>query len=64
MLQLIAQWQLCPAAAQAGKLLDLQYTDPYAAQVYRAQQQKWDAKHQREAAKEALIAARAGIATT
>ena len=44
--------------------MDLQYIDPYAAEVYSAQQQKWDAKQQREAAKEALIAARASIATT
>lgn len=48
---------------QAGKLLDLQYVDPYAADVYDTQQQKWDAKQQREADKKALIAARAASIT-
>ena len=48
---------------QAGKLLDLQYVDPYAADVYDTQQQKWDAKQQREADKKALIAARAASVT-
>jgi len=47
---------------QSGKLLDIQYADPYAAEVYSLQQQKWNAKNKREADKEALIAARAASA--
>ena len=44
---------------QAGKLVDLQYADPYAAAIYGVQQQKWDAKQKRDANKQALTAARA-----
>ncbi len=47
---------------QSGKLLDIQYADPYAAEIYSLQQQKWNAKNKREADKEALIAARAASA--
>ena len=47
---------------QAGKLLGLQYAEPYAAEVYALQQQKWDAKRQRDADREAQKAARASAA--
>lgn len=34
---------------QPGKLLDLQYVDPYAAEIYSIQQHKWDAKQKKTA---------------
>lgn len=49
--------------AQAGKLLDSQYVDPYAAEAYNTQQRKWDSKLQREDDRKARTAARAGIVT-
>jgi len=48
---------------QAGKLLDLQYVDPYAADIYDVQQQKWNAKQKREADRQAVVAARATSAS-
>ena len=48
---------------QAGKLLDLQYVDPYAADIYDVQQQKWSAKQKREADRQAVAAARATSAS-
>jgi len=48
---------------QAGKLVDLQYVDPYAAEIYGVQQQKWSAKQKREAERQALVAARATSAS-
>ncbi len=49
--------------SQAGKLLDLQYVDPYAADIYDVQQQKWSAKQKREADRQAVVAARATSAS-
>ncbi|DBA87705.1 hypothetical protein WJX77_003659 [Trebouxia sp. C0004] len=48
---------------EAGKLLDLQYVDPYAAEIYDVQQQKWSAKKKREADRQAVVAARAASAS-
>lgn len=48
---------------EAGKLLDSQYVDPYAAEAYNTQQRKWDSKLQREDDRKARTAARAGIVT-
>lgn len=41
---------------QTGKLLDLQYVDPYAAEVYSVQQKKWDLKQKPEASKGSHVA--------
>ncbi len=48
---------------QAGKLLNLQYVDPYAADIYDVQQQKWNAKRKRETDRQAVVAARATSAS-
>ena len=49
---------------QAGKLLDLQYVDPYAAEVYTVQQKKWDLKQKPEATKGLYTASVASASTT
>ena len=49
--------------SQDGKLLDLQYVDPYAADIYDVQQQKWSAKQKQEADRQAVAAARATSAS-
>lgn len=46
----ISNTLLIVLAVQAGKLLDLQYVDPYAAEVYSVQQKKWDHKKKPKAA--------------
>ena len=43
---------------QVGKQIDLEYIDPYAAEVYGVQRAKWDAKRAREAHKQALLDAK------
>ncbi|KAL0028541.1 hypothetical protein WJX79_000350 [Trebouxia sp. C0005] len=48
---------------EAGKLLDLQYVDPYAAEIYNVQHQNWSAKQKREADRQAAVAARATSAS-
>ena len=49
--------------AQAGKLLDLQNVDPYAAEAYDIQQRKWDDKLKRENDRKSHAAARPGTVT-
>ena len=51
-------------AVQTGKLLDLQYVDPYAAEVYSVQQKKWDLKQRPEAGKRLHIASAASTDMT
>lgn len=43
---------------QVGKQIDVDYIDPYAAEVYGVQRSKWDAKRAREAHKQALLDAK------
>lgn len=43
---------------QMGKQIDVEYIDPYAAQIYGVQRAKWDAKRAREAHKQALLDAK------
>lgn len=51
-------------AVQAGKLLDLQYVDPYAAEVYSVQQKKWDHKKKPKAAEGSYTASAASASMT
>jgi len=65
----LEHWSICKLCfvtdliLQAGKLLDLQYVDPYAAEIYDVQQQKWSAKQKREADRQVVVAARATSAS-
>ena len=49
---------------QAGAKIDLQYIDPYAAEIYGVQRAKWDAKRARAAHKQALLDAKKRRATS